>query len=175
MYSVQFSSIVQLCPTLCDPMDCSSPGFPVHHQLPELANSCPSSRWRHPSYPVIPFSSWLQFCPALGSFPVSQFFASCGQSIGTSASASVLPLNILDWFPLVLTGWISTKSKGLSRVFSNTIVWKHQFFSTQPAWWSNSHICAWLCSMFKTAFPTAQSIEHSCETSIALVGKVFHG
>ena len=94
------------------------------------SNSCPSSRWCHPtiSSPVVSFSC-LQSVPASGSFPMSQFFTSGGQSIGVSASTSVLPMNIQDWFPLRLTGWISLQSKGLSRVFSNTTVQKHQFFS----------------------------------------------
>jgi len=98
------------------------------------SNSCPSSRWCHPtiSSSVVPFSSCLQSFPASGSFQISQFFTSGGQSIGVSASASVLPMNIQDWFPLGWTGWISLKSKGLSRVFSNTIVQKHQFFGIQP-------------------------------------------
>ena len=97
------------------------------------SNSCPLSRWCHPtisSY-VIPFSSCLQSFPASESFPMSQLFASGGQSIGLSASASVLPINIQDWFPLGWTGWISLPSKGLSRVFSNTTVQKHQFFGAQ--------------------------------------------
>ena len=85
-----------------------------------------------------------QFPPASGSFPVSQLFKSAGQSIGTSASASVLPMNIQGWFPLGLTGLISLQSKGLSRVFSSTIVQKHQFFGLQPSLWSSSHIHAWL-------------------------------
>ena len=108
------------------------------------SNSCPSCRWCHLiiSSSVIPFSSSLQSFPASGSFPMSQFFTSGGQSIGASASASVLPVNIQDWFPLGLTGWIS--SKGLSRVFSNITVQKHQFFGTQLALWSNSHIHTWL-------------------------------
>ena len=95
------------------------------------ANSCLLSWWCHPtiSSSVIPFSSCLQFFPASGSFPISQFFASGGQSIGVSASASVLPMNIKDWFPLVWTGWISSQSKGLLRIFFNTTVQKHQFFS----------------------------------------------
>ena len=94
------------------------------------SNSCPSSRWCQPniSSSVVPFSSCLQYFPASGSFQNSQFFASGGQSTGTSASASVLPMNIQDWFPLGLTGLISLLSKGLSRVFSNTTVQKHQFF-----------------------------------------------
>ena len=95
------------------------------------SNSCPSSRWCHPtiSYSVIPFSSRLQSFPASGSFPMSGFFASGGQNIGVSAS--ILPMNIQDWFPLQLTGLISLQSKGLSRVFSNTTVQKHQFFGAQ--------------------------------------------
>ena len=98
------------------------------------AYSCPLSRWCHPtvSSSVIPFSSHLQSFPASGSFPLSQFFASGGQSIGVSASVSVLPMNIQDWFPLGWTAWISLQSKGLSRVFSNTTVQKHQFFGAQP-------------------------------------------
>ena len=97
------------------------------------SNSRPLSWWCHPanSSSVIPFSSCLQSFSASGSFPMSQFFASGGQSIGTSASASVLPMNIQDWFPLGWTGWISLLSKGLSRVFSNTTVQKHQFFGAQ--------------------------------------------
>ena len=185
-----FSSVAQSCPILCDPMVCSTPGFPVHHQLPELTQihvhqvsdaiqpshplsspslpafnlslefssihfshsvvsdslqphesqharpPCPSptprvysksgplSRWCHPtsSSSVVPFSSRLQSFPASGSFPMSQFFASGAK---VSASASVLPMNIQDWFPLGLTGWISLLSKGLSRVFSTTTVQKH--------------------------------------------------
>ena len=105
-------------------------------------NSCPLSRWCHPtiSSSIIPFSSCSQSFPASGSFPMSQFFTSGGQSIGASASASVLPMNIQDWFPLGWTGWISLLSKGLSRVFSNTTVQKHQFFSAQLSLQSNSHI-----------------------------------
>ena len=97
------------------------------------ANSCPLSWWCHPtiSSSVVPFSSCPQSFPASGSFQVSQFFASGGQSIGVSASASVLPMNIKDWSPLGWTGWISLQSKGLSRVFSNTTVQKHQFFGAQ--------------------------------------------
>ena len=97
------------------------------------SNLCPWSWWYHPtiSSSVIPFSSCLQSFPASGSSPVSQFFASCGQRIGVSASALVFPMNIQDWFPLGLTDLISLQSKGLSRVFSNTTVQKHQFFNTQ--------------------------------------------
>ena len=97
------------------------------------SNSCPLSRKCHPaiSSSIVPFSSHLQSFPALRSCPVSQFFTSGGQSIGVSASASVLPMNIQDWSPLGWTSWISLQSKGLSRVFSNTTVQKHQFFSAQ--------------------------------------------
>jgi len=107
--------------------------FPCPSPTPRAcSNSCPSN-WRcHPtiSSSVVPFSC-LQSCPASGSFLMSQFFPSGGRSIGASASASALPMNIQDWFPLGWTGWISMKSKGLSRVSSNTAVQKHQFFSTQ--------------------------------------------
>ena len=98
-----------------------------------MLNSCPLSRWCHPtiSSSDVPFSSCLQSFPASGSFPKSQFFASSGQSIGVSALASVLSMNIQDLFPLGWTGWISLQSKGLSRVFSKTIVQKHRFFGAQ--------------------------------------------
>ena len=110
------------------------------------SNLCPLSRWCHPtiSPSVIPFSSCLQSFPASGSSPMSQFFTSDGQSIGASASASVLAMNIQDWFFLGWTVWISLQSKGLSRVFSNTTVQKHQYFSAQISLWSNSHIHPWL-------------------------------
>ena len=108
---------------------------PPHPSPPPRAcsNSCPSSQWCHPtnSFSVVPFSFCLQSFPATGSFPVSQFFTSGGQSTGASASASVLLMNIQDWFPLGWTGLMSLQSKGLSRVFSNTTVQKHQFFSAQ--------------------------------------------
>ena len=110
------------------------------------SNSCPLSRWCHPTIlsSVIPFSSCLQYFPAWGSFLINQLFTSGDQSIGASVSASVLPMNIQDWYPLGLTGWISLQSKRLSRVFSNNTVQKHQFFSTQPSLWYNSHIHTWL-------------------------------
>ena len=109
------------------------------------SNSCPLSRWCHPtiSSSVVPFSSSLQSFPASGSFQMSELFASGGQSIGLSASASVLPMNIQDWFPLGWTGWTSLQSKGLSGVFSNTTVQKHQFFGTQLSSQSNSYIHTW--------------------------------
>ena len=110
------------------------------------SNSCPSSRWCHPtiSASVLPFSSCLQSFPASGSFQTSQFFTSGGQSIGVSASTSVLPMNIQDWFPLGWTDWLSLQFKGLSRVFSNTTVQTHQFFGAQLSSQSNSHIHTWL-------------------------------
>ena len=108
--------------------------LPCPSQTPgACSNSCLSSQWCHPTIlsSVSPFSSCLLSFPALGSFPMSQFFASGGQSTGALASASVLPMNIQDWFPLGWTDWISLLSKGLSRVFSNTTVQKHQFFGAQ--------------------------------------------
>ena len=122
MVVLQFSSVTQLCLTLCDPMDCTTPGLPAYHQLPELTQTHVHWLGDAISSSVIPFSSCLQSFPASGSFPLSQFFESGGQSIGASASASVLPMNIQDWFPLGWTGWISLQSKGLSRAFSNTTV-----------------------------------------------------
>ena len=115
---------------------CPSPTPGVH------PNSCPSSRWWHPaiSSSIVPFSSCPQSLPASRSFPMSQLFAWGGQSIGVSASASVLPMNTQDWSSLGWTGWISLQSKGLSRVFSNTTVQKHQFFGAQLSSQSNSHI-----------------------------------
>ena len=110
------------------------------------SNSCPSRWWFHPtiSSSVTFFPSHLQSFPASGSFPMSQFFTSGGQSIGVAASTSVLPVNTQDWFPLGLTGWISLQSKGLSRVFSNTTVQKHQFFGAHFSLYSKSHIHTWL-------------------------------
>ena len=119
---------------------------PVHHQHPEYSNSYPLSQWCHPtiSSSVVPFSSHLLSFPASGSCQMRQVFESDGQSIGVSASASVLPMNIQDWFPLGWTGLISLQSKGLSRVFSKTTVQKHQFYSAQLSSQSNSHIHTWL-------------------------------
>ena len=106
------------------------------------SNSCPLSWWCHPTISsfVVPFSSCPHSYPAARSFPMNQFFTSDGQSIGASASASVLPVNIQDWFPLGWTGWISLQSKGLSRVFSKNTIQTHQFFGAQLSLWSNSHI-----------------------------------
>ena len=114
-------SVIKSYLTLCDPMDGSTPCFPVLQDLGVCSNSCPLSWWRHPaiSYSVVPFSSCLQSFPASWSFPVNQLFASDDQSAGASVSASVLPMNIQGWFPLRLTGLISLLSKGLSRVFYN--------------------------------------------------------
>ena len=127
----QFSSVTQSRLTFYDPMDCSMLGFPSPTPG-AYSNSCSLSWWCHPtiSFSVVPFSFCLQSFPASGSFPVSQFFTSCGQSIGVSASVSVLSMNIQDWFSLGLTGWTSLQSNGLSRVFSNTTVQNHQLFST---------------------------------------------
>ena len=123
--------------SLCNSIDCSMQGFPVLHYLLQLAQA--NVYWVgdaiqpfHPlSYPSLPAFS----LSTSGSFPMSQLFPSGGQSIGAWLSASVLPMNIQGWFPLGLTGWISLQSKGLSRVFSNTMVQKHQFFSAQPSLW----------------------------------------
>ena len=143
---VQFSSVTQSCLTLqphglqhARPL-CPSPTPRVY------SNSSPLSWWCHPtiSSSVIPFSSRLQSFPASGSFQMSQLFASGGQSIGVSASTSVPPMNIQDWFPLGWTGWISLQSKELSRAFSNTTVQQLQFFGTQLSLSSNSHIHIWL-------------------------------
>ena len=144
--SVQFSWVAQSCPTLLphglqhDRPPCPSPTPRIY------SDSHPSSPWCHPaiSSSVVPFSSSLHSFPASGSFPMSQFFTSGGQSIRVSASASALPMNTQDWSPLGWTGWISLQSKGLSGVFSNTIVHKHQFFSAQLYLYSTSHIHTWL-------------------------------
>ena len=141
--SVQFSSVAQSCLTLCDPHELQHARPPCPSPTPRVhPNPCPLSWWCHPtiSSSVIPFSSCPQSFPASESFPMSQLFTSGGQRIGASASPSVLPMNIQDWFPLRWTCWISLLSKGLSRVFSNTTVQKHQFFSAQLSLWSNSHM-----------------------------------
>ena len=147
--SVQFSHSVM--------SDSLGPHGLQHARLPcpsstpgSCSNSCALSRWHYPtiSSSVIPFSSCLQSFPTSESFPVSQFFTSRGQNIGASASASVLPMNIQDWFPLWLTGLISFQSKWPSRLFYNTTVQKHQFFITQLSLWSNSHVHTWLLEKF---------------------------
>ena len=135
--SVQFSSVQLNSSGMSDslqPHGLQHARLPCPSPTPEAySNSCPSS-WRcHPtiSHSAVTFSCCLQSFPASGSFQMSQLFTSGGQSIGVSASLSVLPMNIQDWFPLGWTGWLSLQSKGLSRVFSNTTVQKHQFFGTQ--------------------------------------------
>ena len=138
---IQFSSVTQLCPTLCDPMN------PAHQASLSITNSRSLLKLM-PIKSVMPSSHLILCCPLLllpqslpasGSFPMRQLFTSGGQSTGVSASASVLPMNTQDWSPLGWTGWISLQSKGLSRVFPNTIVQKHQFFSSQLSSQSNSH------------------------------------
>ena len=144
-HSVQFSSVTQSCPTLCNPMNSSTPGLPVHHHLPEFTQT--HVHWvgdaTQPSHPLSSPSPPAPIPTASGSFPMSQLFAWRGQSIGVSASVSFLPKNTQDWSPLEWTGWISLQSKGLSRVSSNTTVQKHQFFSAQLSSQSNSHIHTW--------------------------------
>ena len=144
--SVQFSSLQLLsCVFATHGLQHTRP--PCPSPTPGVySNSCPSSQWCHPaiSSSIVPFYSYLQSFLASGSFPMSQFFPSVGQSIGVSASASVFPVNIQNWSPLGLTGLMSLQSKGLSGVFSNTTVQKHQFFGAQLSLWSNSHIHTWL-------------------------------
>ena len=142
---VQFSLVAQSCPILCNPMDCSVPGLPAHHQLQEFTQTH-IHRVGDAIQTSHPLSSL--FLPAPNpsqhqSFPMSQLFAWGGQSTGVSALASVLPKNTQGWSPLEWTGWISLQSNGLSRVFSNTTVQKHLFFSTQLSSQFNSHIHTW--------------------------------
>ena len=143
--SVQFSSVTQSCPTLCDPMDCSTPSFPVHHQLPEFTQT--HVHWVGDAIQLShPLSS-----PSPPAFNLSQhqglfqWVSSSHQvaKVRVSASISVLQMNTQDWFPLWWTSWISLQSKGLSRVFSITTVQKHQFFGSQLSLWSKSHIHTW--------------------------------
>ena len=141
------SSFIQSCLTLCNPMDCNMPGFPVHHKLMELAKT--HIHWVsvtiQPSHPLLsPYPLAFNISQHQGFFPMSHFFTSGGRNIQASASASVLPINIQDWFPLWLTSLILLQSKGLSRVFSNTTVQKHQFFGAQLSLWPSSHIHTWL-------------------------------
>ena len=147
-YSVQFILVAQSCATVCDPHrpqhtkpSCLSPTPGIY------SNSSPLSQWCYPtptiSSSVVPFSSRLQSFPASGSLPMSQLFTSGGQTVGISASTSVLPMSTQNWSPLGWTGWISLQSNGLPRVFSNTTVQKHPFFSTQLSSQSNSHIHTW--------------------------------
>ena len=143
---IQFSSVAQSCPTLCDPMDCSMPGFPVHHQIPELAQTYvhqigdaiqpphPLSSPSPPAFNLSQHQSLFQWVSSLHWVV---------KVLRVSASASVLPMNIQGWFPLGWTGWISLQFKGLSGVFSNTTAQEHLFFSAQLSLWSNSHIHTW--------------------------------
>ena len=144
-YSVQFSSVTWSCPTFCDPINRSTPGLPVNHQLPDLLKLMSIESVMPSSHLILchPLLLCPQSLPASGSFPMSQLFAWGGQSIGVSALASVLPMNTQDRSSLEWTGWISLQSKGLSRVFSNTTVQKHLFFGTQLSSQSNSHIHTW--------------------------------
>ena len=148
-YDFQFSSVQFSRSVMSDslrPHESQHARPPCPSPTPGVySNACPSSRWCHPaiSSSVILFSSCPQSLPASGSFPMNQLFTSGGQSIGVSASASVLPMNTQDWSPLGWTGWSSLQSKELSRVFSNTTVQKHQFFGAQLSSQSNSHIHTW--------------------------------
>ena len=146
-WKYQFSSVAQLCLTLCDPMDCRMSGFPVRHQLPEFTQTHVHrvSDAIQPSHPL----SSLLLLPSI--FPSIRVFSN--ESVlcmrwpkywSFSFSISVLPMNIQDWFPLGWTGWISLQSKGLSRVLFSTTIRKHQLFITQPSLWSNCHIHMWL-------------------------------
>ena len=152
--SVQFSSSVM--------SDSLWPHGLQHARLPcaspiprACSNSCPSSRWCHPTISsfVIPFPSHPGSFPASGSFPMIQLFTTDGQGVGTSTSVSVFPINIQDWFPLGLTGWISLQSKGLSRVFSNTTVQKHQFFDPQ-LYGPTLTVCSNSCPLSQWCYPT---------------------
>ena len=158
--SVQFSSVTQSCPTVCNSMDCSTAGFPVHHQSPQFTQTCGHSVGEaiQPSDPVFPFSSHLQSFPASGSFHMSQLFTSGGESIGFSASASVLPM-IQDGFPLGWTGWISrsprnsqessstpqfksVNSSVLNFLYNPTLTsihdyWKNNSFDYTDLWWQS--------------------------------------
>ena len=143
-----FSSVqsLKLCLTLCDPMNCSTPGFPVHHQGPELAQThvYQVGDAIQPSHLLSSFLLLLPIFPSIRVFSKESVLHIRWPTIGVSASASVLPKNIQDWFPLWLTALISLKSKGFSRVFSNTTVQKHQFFGAQLSLWSNSFTHIWL-------------------------------
>ena len=144
--NIQLSLVAQLCPTLYDDMNCSTPGLLVHHQPAEFTQTHVHRVHDaiQPSHPLsVPFSSCPQSLPASESLPMSQLFAWGGQSTGVSTLASFLPKKSQGWSPSEWTSWISLQSKGLSRVFSNTTVQKHQFFGAQPSSQSNSHIHTW--------------------------------
>ena len=176
-----FRSVPKWCPTL-QPLGLQHPRLACPSPSPTAhSNSCPLSQWCHPtiSSSVVPFSSCLQSFPASGSFQMSWLFASCGQSIGASASASVLPKNIQDWLILGLIDLI-LQSKGLPRVFSSTI-WKHQFFGAQPSLWSTSHIhqirsvaqsCPTLCDPMNRSMPGLSVHHHLLEFTQTHVHRV---
>ena len=132
-FALQFSSVIQSCPNLCSPMDCSTPGFPVHHQLPQFTQT--HVHWvgvaNQSSHPFSPTSP-----PAFNLSQHQGLF----QWVNSSASASIFPVNIQDWFSLGLTGWTSLQSKELSTVFSNTTFQNHEYFGAQPSLWSNTHM-----------------------------------
>ena len=137
--SQSVSSVTQSCLTFCDPMECSTPGFPVHHQVPELTQTHVHQVGDaiQPSHPVAAFSYPLQSFPASESFQMSQFFASSGQNTGVSASTSVIPMNIQDWFPIGWTGWILTE---LSQTKTN-IIWYHLYMKSKKKKDTNELIC----------------------------------
>ena len=144
---IQFSSIVQLCLNLWDPMDCSMPGFPVHHQLPELAQThvCWVGDAVQPSFPLSSPSPGFSLSQRQGLFQWVSSSCQVAKVLEFSASAPVLPMNIQAWLPLEWTGWISLQCKRLSRVFSSMTIWKkHQLFGTLSSLWSNSHTGTWL-------------------------------
>ena len=140
-----FNSVAQLCSTLCDTMNCSMPGLPVHHHLPEFTQT--HAHWVgdaiQPSHPLLSLLLLPPVVPSIRVFSNESNLHMRWPSIGVSASASVLPMNTQNWSLLGWTGWISLQSKGLSRVFSNTTVQKRQFFSPQLSLQSNSHIHTW--------------------------------
>ena len=141
------SSVAQSCVTLCGPMDCSTPGFPVHHQLPESAQTHVHQVGDaiQPSHPLSSLLLPPSIFPSIRVFSNELALPISGPSIEASASASVISaMNIHSWFPLGSTGLTSLQFRGLSRVFSNTTVQKHQFFGAQPSLWSNSHVHTWL-------------------------------
>ena len=145
LHIVQFSSVAQSCLTLCNPMNCSTPGLCPSPSPGVHSNSCPSSQWCHPaiSSSVVPFSFCPQSLLASKSFPMSQLFVWVLQSTGVSVSTSVFPKNTQGWSPLGWTGWMSLQSKGLSRGFSSITVQKRQFFGAQLSSQFNSHIHTW--------------------------------
>ena len=157
-------SLAQSCPTLYDPMNCSLPGFPVlaiswsSPKLLSIESVMPSNRL----ILCRPLLLLPSIFPSIRVFSMSWLFTSDGQSIGVSASASVLPMNIQNWFPLGLTDLASLQSKGLSRVCTSTTIQKYQFFNIQPSLWSNSHICTWLLEKpLLWLYGSQQTVENS--------------